>query len=207
MMGLIVRLRELYEDDRPTFIVGVGLSLLVCTAIFTSLALVLRPFGFSYWWCLVATPPVFVGFLYVVTWLFIKFALKYRSHTPWERLNQHISPITRMAFLPEYPLDWDTLNSMLEEGVDINDADQAGRTLLDHMLSLERRDDFDIEDVEYVIELGARWTKDTIDQLRNLELDDAYMLARRLEAELRLPELQAIADQSVEREEGQRRRM
>jgi hypothetical protein len=157
--------------------------------------IVFHVFNISQWWLLLAAPVILVlmvvGFFYVATRVVGRLRFGFKNAKDWQQL---FTPFTRSSLSPFDGLDrlqLDRLLSTFEH--DINDADSDGYTLLDHMFDPMYRRVFKADDVEYLLSLGAREPKDLIAKLRAVDHDDAYLLADKLQAQERQPELEAIA--------------
>lgn len=171
----------------------------------------LHAFDVSLWWLLLAGPVALLVTWYSLLMLVYKGLHRYRkgfkNPNGWQEL---LTPMTRIAMSPSTGLDREEIQRVLQVGLNINDADAEGCTLLDHMLLPMYRSVFKAEDVEYLLSIGAREPEDFIAKLRAIDHDDAYLLADKLQAQARQPELKAIAIANRgAREEGEdpRRRM
>lgn len=146
-------------------------------------------------WLLLAIPLILVcvalAIIYLALHLVGRYRFGFKNAKDWQQL---FTPFTRSSLSPFDGLDrlqLDRLLSTFEH--DINDADSDGYTLLDHMFDPMYRRVFKADDVEYLLSLGAREPKDLIAKLRAVDHDDAYLLADKLQAQERQPELKAIA--------------
>ena len=151
-------------------------------------------FGLSLWFLLALAPLVVIMIALTMVKSCMALVKRFRHGAkPGHSFNQILSPITRVAISPVKGFNRRSLDTVLKLGTDINDTDDQGRTLLDHMLLPMYANVFRAEDVEYVISLGARVPDDFLARLREVDNDEAHQLALKLHVEARLPELQAIA--------------